>query len=97
MNHQYDRQYDQMVKHVAEGYICGILHPHKVSECAGKISDAKQFKARIEFKAGITFHAIEVWMQADSIIDAGAELLTYFGALGITASDVVKLVEINEK
>jgi hypothetical protein len=54
----------------------------------------KQYKARIEIPNAINFHAIEAWMQADNIIEAGKLVMEYFGCLGITTDHVTKLNEM---
>jgi hypothetical protein len=87
--------YDQMVKHVADGYLCKKMSQHKLSECDGKIPAKKQFKARIEFSVG-NIHAMDIWFEDDNIIVAGTTLMSYLSDLGIAPSDVKKLVEINE-
>jgi hypothetical protein len=51
-----------------------------------------QFKARME-KPIEGFHAIEVWFEADNIIDAGRVVMDKFGALGIEPGSVTVLVE----
>jgi hypothetical protein len=56
----------------------------------------KQFKVRIEFENGENFHAVEAWLQAENIIDAGNVVMNYFGSLGIDTSDVKKLIEIDK-
>lgn len=56
----------------------------------------KQFKARIEFKNAENIHAIEVWMQADGIIQAGGILLNYFQPLAVGGHNVTKLIEMQD-
>jgi hypothetical protein len=63
----------------------------------GTTNGLKTFKVRIEFDNPHTFYAIEAWMKADNIIKAGELVMTYFGALGIDAENVVKLVEMDER
>jgi hypothetical protein len=55
----------------------------------------KQFKARIENPA-LNWHAIEVYLQAENILDAGREMMEVLAPLGITTDKVTKLIEIDE-
>lgn len=57
----------------------------------------KQYKARLEFQGKPNFHAIEVWMEADNIIQASEILINYFQPLSVDSSDVVKLIETEDK
>lgn len=61
----------------------------------GTNDEIKQFKVRIEFKNPHTFHAIEAWLEAPNIIKAGELVMTYFGALGIDAANVTRLIEMD--
>lgn len=53
----------------------------------------KQFKARI-ITPSRGWHAMEVWLEADNIIDAGKDVMHTLSALGVLPEQVVKLIEI---
>lgn len=53
----------------------------------------RQFRARIE-NPTVNIHAIELYMQAESILDAGQEIMDRFGVLGIDNINVRQLIDI---
>jgi hypothetical protein len=56
----------------------------------------KQFKARIEGNRS-DWHAMEIWLEAENIMEAGHELLSTLGAMGVFEEHIVKLIEIDPK
>lgn len=88
-------RFSNKIRHVPTG-ACPRSDVHTVAECKDNITSVgKHFKARIEFPAG-NFYAIEVYMRADNIIEAGSLLINCFGPLGIEPKNVVRLSETND-
>jgi hypothetical protein len=54
----------------------------------------KQYKARIE-NPWNSCHAIEVWFEGTSIIEAGQAIMEKFASLGVSAAQVTKLIEVD--
>lgn len=52
-----------------------------------------QFKARVVAPAR-NWHAMEIWLEADNIIDAGKDILETLMPLGITSDSVTRLIEV---
>lgn len=56
----------------------------------------KHFMARVK-NPSRNWHAIEIWLDAENIIDAGQDVMSTLAALGISTDDVTRLVEIDEE
>ncbi len=54
----------------------------------------RQFKARVE-KPTLSWHAIEIWLEAENIIEAGEDVMRQLMPLGISTDNVTKLIEID--
>jgi len=53
------------------------------------------YKARIE-RPSKDWHAMEIWLDADNIIDAANDIMNVLSPLGVCSDQVSKLVEVSE-
>lgn len=55
----------------------------------------RQFKARVERPVG-NWHAMEIWLEANNIVDAGQNVMDILSPLGVISDNVTKLVEVSK-